>query len=178
MRKYYKDYESEEVTTNGKIENKVRYNGDYYEYHLSIKEYQKLRKIVLATIVAGMALFFLAGVQNNPGSFCFYVLLPYICILLGLIYLVFGYFSMPRKLQKMEFATYDKSFLKLKFSLVGMVAASSTSVIGDIVFMIRNAKDIVMGKEVIFLILNVLLLILSVITLIYHNRIVCEKVNP
>lgn len=42
MQKYYKDYVSKEkIVEDGKVVKEVEYTGDYYEYHLSDKEYKK-----------------------------------------------------------------------------------------------------------------------------------------
>lgn len=136
-----------------------------------------MKKVILTCALVIGILFFLAGLLNNNGSFCFYVMLPYLCILLGLIYLCFGYFSIPKTLQKMEYALYDKSYLKVKFSIVGLIAASITVVIGDTVFIIRNANAINLLKEMSFLSLNLIIAVISILTLVYHNRIVCEKSN-
>jgi hypothetical protein len=178
VQKYYKDYVSDEkITKAGKVVKEMKYTGDYYEYHLSAKEYKQMRKVMLSCILTNVILFVLIGLLNNSGSFCFYVLLPYLCILLGVIYLCFGYFHIPKSLQKMEFAIYDKSYLKVKFSIVGLVAASTTTVIGDAVFILRNVNEIDLWKEILFWSLSLLITIISTLTLIYHNRIVCKKIH-
>lgn len=178
MQKYYKDYVSEEkITQDGKVVTEVTYRGDYYEYHLSKEEYRNLRKrIVLTTVVIGI-LFFLAGSINNNGSFSLYVVLPYLCLLPGLFYLIFGFIRMPRKLEKINYAIYDQSYLKVKFALVGIIAASITTLVGDTIFIINNYKEIGLVRELGFWLIHLVIALVSIVLLRYHNRIVCEKVH-
>lgn len=178
MQKYYKDYVSEEkITQDGKVVTEVTYRGDYYEYHLSKEEYRNLRKrIVLTTVVIGI-LFLLAGSINNNGSFSLYVVLPYLCLLPGLFYLIFGFIRMPRKLEKINYAIYDQSYLKVKFALVGIIAASITTLVGDTIFIINNYKEIGLVRELGFWLIHLVIALVSIVLLRYHNRIVCEKVH-
>lgn len=176
-KRYLKDYISDsKITKNGRIANEVKYIGDYYEFQLEEKEYKKMRLILLGSTLLIFVLFLLAGLLNGDGSFKFYILMPYICIFLPLLFLLQGYLSTPRKRKQMEYAVYDRSYLKVKFSLVGLIAASSVTVLGDIVFIFREIKQINLTYEISFCILNLAIVIISIATLIYHNRIVCEKI--
>lgn len=178
MQKYYKDYVAEEKKTqDGKVVTKITYRGDYYEYHLSNEEYKNLRKKILFTTLTIGILFFLAGFINNKGSFSLYVVLPYLCILPGLFYLVFGYIRMPQKLQQLNYAIYDQSYLKIKFALVGTIAASITTLVGDSVFIIKKLNEIELAREIGFWLIHLIIAIVSSLMLRYHNRIVCEKVH-
>lgn len=178
MQKYYKDYVSEEkITQDGKVVTEIIYRGDYYEYHLSKEEYKNLRKKILFTTLTIVLLFILAGSINNKGSFSLYVVLPYLCILPGLFYLIFGYIRMPKKLQKLNYSFYDQSYLKIKFALVGIIAASITTLVGDSVFLIKNLNEIGLASEIGFWLIHFMTAIVSGFMLRYHNRIVCEKVN-
>ncbi|MFA9378519.1 MAG: hypothetical protein ACERKZ_17495 [Lachnotalea sp.] len=176
MKKYYTDYVSNfKVKDNKKEAEELEYSGDYYEFILSYNEYQKMRIIILLTVIITASIFILVGFLNNSGSFCIYVLLPYICILLPLTYLIRSYIRIPKEKKKMEYAIYDKCYIRVKFSLVGLITASLTTVIGNFIFIVRNVNHIIFMKEVSFCIANILIVILSILLLIYHNRIVCEK---
>lgn len=178
MQKYYKDYVLEEkITQDGKVVTEVTYRGDYYEYHLSKEEYKNLRKKILLTTLAIGVLFLFAGTINNKGSFSLYVVLPYLCVLPGLFYLIFGSIRMPKKLEKLNYAIYDQSYLKIKFALVGIIAASITTLVGDTIFIINNFKEIGLARELGFWLIHLMIAIVSSIMLKYHNRIVCEKVH-
>lgn len=178
MQKYYKDYVSEEkITQDGKVVTEVTYRGDYYEYHISKEEYKNLRKKILFTTIIISILFFLAGLINNKGSFSLYVVLPYLCILPGLFYLIFGYIRMPKKLQKLSYAIYDQSYLKIKFALVGTIAASITTLVGDTVFIAKSVNEIGLVREIGFWLIHLMIAIVTSIMLKCHNRIVCEKVH-
>jgi hypothetical protein len=94
---------------------------------------------------------------------------------LPLVYLLRAYYRIPREVQKIEYAIYDKSYLRLKNSVVGMIATSITTALGDIIFIIRNASEIALSKEIIFFIANIMIAVISILLLRYHNRIVCDK---
>lgn len=176
MKKYIQDYVPDsKVKDNGKIIQEVKYAGDYYEYSLSAIEYQRMRRVILIALVMITVIYLPAGFLNNSGSFCFYVLLPYITIFLPLTYLLRAYIRTPRELQRMEFAIYDKSYLRVKFSLVGIIATSLATVVGDIVFIVRNVSEIALVKEVVFCIGIIVILVIAILVLRYHNRIVCDK---
>jgi uncharacterized membrane protein len=176
VKKYLEDYVPDtKVIDKGKLINEVKYMGDYYEYRLSSAEYKKMRIIILIALVITTFIFAATGFLNNSGSRCIYVLLPYICMFLPLTYLFRSYIRIPKELQRMEYAIYDKCYNRVKFSLVGIIAASITTVMGDIIFIIRNARDIALMKEVSFCIANIVIVVISILLLKYHNRIVCEK---
>lgn len=176
MKKYYKDYSTDaKESANGKVTDKVKYTGDYYKYQLSNSEYNRMRMAILLVLVAFIIIYVGLGFLNNSGSRCFYVLFPYICMFLPLVYLLRSYYRIPREVQKIEYAIYDKSYLRLKYSVVGMIATSITTVVGDIIFIIRNTNEIILSKEIIFCIANIMIAVISVLLLRYHNRIVCDK---
>jgi c-di-AMP phosphodiesterase-like protein len=176
VKKYYKDYSTDaKETNNGKVTDEVKYTGDYYKYQLSNSEYKRMRTTILLVLVAFIILYVGLGFLNNSGSRCFYVLLPYICMFLPLVYLLRAYYRIPREVQKIEYAIYDKSYLRLKNSVVGMIATSITTALGDIIFIIRNASEIALSKEIIFFIANIMIAVISILLLRYHNRIVCDK---
>ncbi len=176
MKRYITDYVQDfKEKSNGKVMQEVKYAGDYYEYSLTVTEYNKMRKVILIALVMSTVSYLPAGFLNNSGSFCFYVLLPYITIILPLTYLLRAYIRIPRELQKMEFAIYDKSYNRVKFSLVGIIATSLTTVIGDFIFIIRNFAEIAIIKEVVFCATITVMGIIAILLLRYHNRIVCNK---
>ncbi|PXV96109.1 hypothetical protein C8E03_101742 [Lachnotalea glycerini] len=178
MKKYYKDYTADlKVTDDGKIVRKVKYVGDYYEYRLDEKEYRKMRGILFGTVILDLILFVLAGLLNSDGSFQFYILLPYMFSLLPMIFLLWGYISIPKKKKIMEYSIYDKSFLRVKFSLVGILAAGTVTTLSDIIYIVSSKNKIHLLNEIGFCIFNLIIVILSMTVLFYHNCIVCNKRN-
>lgn len=157
--------------------NHVNYTGDYYEFHLSDEAYHTMRIIILLGLTAISFLFVVTGFLNNRGSFCIYVLIPYLCILLPLTFLIRGYLRIPQKPQSMEYAIYDKCYNRIKFSLVGLILASITTILGDCLFILRNASEILLMKEMIFCVSSIAIAVISILLLRYHNRIVCEKLS-
>lgn len=166
MNKYRKDY---------KGINEISYTGDYYEFHLTDAEYKKMRSLIFASMIVFVLIFAAAGFLNNRGSFCIYVLLPYLCIFLPLTFLIRGYIRIPKQSQPMEYAIYDKCYNRVKFSFVGIMMASMAAGIGDVVFIIKNAQEINLIKEGSFCIANIAIAGISIFLLRYHNRIVCGR---
>lgn len=166
MNKYRKDYV---------VMNEISYTGDYYKFHLTDAEYKRMRKVIFTAIIIQTLLFVAAGFLNNRGSFCFYVLFPYLCIFLPLTFLIRGYLRIPKQLQPMEYAIYDKCYNRVKFSIVGILIASMAAGIGDVVFIIKYVLEIDLIKESCFCIANIAIAGISVFLLGYHNRIVCGR---
>lgn len=166
MNKYRKDY---------KVINEISYTGDYYKFQLTDAEYKKMRMVIFAAIIVQTLIFAAAGFLNNKGSFCIYVLFPYLCIFLPLTFLIRGYIRIPKQSQPMEYAIYDKCYNRVKFSIVGIMIASTATGIGDVVFIIKYALEIDLIKEGSFCIANILIAGISVFLLRYHNRIVCGR---
>jgi hypothetical protein len=176
VKKYSKDYivDSQKIYKGNKLD-EIQYTGDYYVFQLNTVEYKKMRIIILEYLIFLTVLYVTGGMLNNSGSFCVYVLLPYICIILPLSYLGRSYIRIPKEIKKMEYVIYDKCYNRVKFSIVGIITASITTVIGDVIFILRNMMNIIILKEVIFCIINVCIVVTSILLLQYHNRIVCEK---
>lgn len=175
-KKYYKDYVSDsKAEDKGKTADELKYTGDYYEYRLSNTDYKRMRTIIRISVAIFIVIYVALGFLNNNGSRCFYVLMPFICMFLPLTYLLRSYLRIPKELQRIEYAIYDKSYLRLKYSVVGMIGTSITTVLGDIVYIIRNASEIVMPREILFVMSNIMIVVISIILLQYHNRIVCDK---
>ncbi|WP_124065930.1 hypothetical protein [Clostridium sp. E02] len=166
MNKYRKDYKGID---------EICYIGDYYKFHLTNAEYKKMRIVIFAAIIALVLIFAAAGFLNNKGSFCIYVLFPYLCIFLPLTFLIRGYRRIPKQSQPMEYAIYDKCYNRVKFSIVGIMMASMAAGIGDVVFLIKYAQEIDLIKEGSFCIANILIAGISIFLLRYHNRIVCGR---
>lgn len=177
MKKYYKDYVSEpKPDKNGKVKKSVTYVGDYYEYQLTQENYQKFRNIVLATAVIHSILYLIAGLLNNDGSRCFYVLISYVGMLLPTIYFWTAVFGMKRLPEKMEFVTYDKTICRLKRTSTAILVMAVLTILGDGIFIVQKAGSIQIEKELFFLILNIVIGVFISVYINYQSRICCDKV--
>ncbi|MCI7813976.1 MAG: hypothetical protein SO016_08140 [Lachnospiraceae bacterium] len=138
MKKYIKQYRTE--TTRNEKNKKVRrviYTGDYYE----VKKEKAKRESFLASAAAFLALHFAVGILNTPSSRVFYVALPYTVLFLPGVYFLMGAFSFLRAGKKMEFPTYEKSVVRMKRSLLGLVWGLGYLAAAETVFLFLNVSQ-------------------------------------
>ena len=111
---------------------------DYYK----ITKEKTARKVFFISAVFFMALHFAAGLLNTPSSRVFYVVLPYAILFFPGIYFVMGAFTFNRAPEKMEFPTYEKSIVRIRRSLRGMIWGLGYLMIAETIFMvIRMAQS-------------------------------------
>lgn len=146
MKKYTKQYRTE--TTIDKNNKKVRnivYTGDYYE----VKKEKAERKWFFTSAVVFMILHFGVGILNTSSSRVFYVALPYTVLFLPGVYFLLGVFTFLRADKKMELPTYEKSVVRMKKSLRGLLWGLEYLVIAEMIFLFLGvSQERLQGGEV------------------------------
>lgn len=151
-------------------EDKFSYEGDYYIFHIEETEKKKRCAVQIIFVVVQMILIVAAGLLNSPGSYKAYIVLPYLCMILPLIYYMMGAVGFIRIPERMEKHQYEATIFRMMKSIVAVFFLCVFTVVADGVFLIRNKDTIDAVSEGIFLVVMVVLAIMDYAALIYHNK--------
>ena len=158
-RKYASDYRLENVEgKNGKIVTKPVYRGDLFGFSKSHEEVKKLKVIFIVTTIIEWCFYFSSVLINTRAGRTMYVSLPFLAVafpLLGQSDAVWTFASTRGDVTRM---VKDKITEKLISWIFMVLFFSFCSIIGHIVFWIRNGETFI---DAVFLVLTVLLVFLS-----------------
>ena len=158
-RKYTSDYRLENVEgKNGKIVTKPVYRGDLFGFSKSQEEVKRLKVIFIVTTIIEWCFYFSSVLINTRAGRTMYVSLPFLAVafpLLGQSDTVWTFASTKGDATRM---VKDKITEKLISWIFMVLFFSFCSIIGHIVFWIRNGESI---TDAVFLVLTVLLVFLS-----------------
>lgn len=172
-RKFVQDYKRKDG------ENQFSYVGDYYIF--CMEETEKRRRSVFQIVFALVQMFFLvvAGLLNSPGSYKVYIVLPYLCMILPLIYYIMGAVGFSRIPERMEKHQYEVTLLRMMKSVLAIFFLCIFTVGADGIFLIKNKDEIGAIPEALFFGIMIVLAVMDYAALIYHNRmqkgVVVEK---
>lgn len=160
MKKYHKDYKTEKVqSSDGKEDEKILYEGDYYTFSIDAKEKKRVFISFLLADSLYILFFILSGLLNNDGSRSIFIVVPYVFLFLPIVYLTMGTFSFLNIKEKMERVTYDKALGRMDRSSIGILCISLYLCIADGIFIVLNRTQIALGRENAFLCINIIMLV-------------------
>lgn len=157
------------VETKNGIKQEAIYIGNYYKTDMP-KDLERKYKACLILMPVLMAILFVGmGLLNNDGSRVFYVVMPYILQFLPISYMIISAFSFYRN-SKLTVIQYDKTYTRIKTTGTGVLILSFASIIGEVIFALKgNGKTPTL--ELIFLVCNISIAVLAVVTLHIHSKI-------
>lgn len=160
-------------------ENQFSYVGDYYIFCMEKTEKKRRSIFQVLFAVLQMILLVVAGLLNSPGSYKIYIVLPYLCMILPLIYYIMGAVRFARIPEKMEKHQYEETLLRMMKSVLAVFFLSVFTVGADGIFLMRNRDKMEVMPEALFLGIMIFLAVMDYTALRYHNqmqkRIVVEK---
>ena len=163
-KKFVRDYKRKDG------ENQFSYVGDYYIFYMEEKEKKRHSIFQVIFAVIQMLLLVAAGFLNSPGSYKVYIVLPYLCMILPLIYYVMGAVGFARIPEKMEKQQYEVTVFRMLKSIVAVFFLSVFTVCTDAVFFFRNRNEIGNMPEGLFLGIMLLVTVMDYVVLVYHHR--------
>lgn len=177
--KYAKDYRMDtEKDENGRVKTKMVYVGAYYLWSIEREQLKRLRSCSLLCLVAEWLLFL--------GSMCFYsaisrnwyVILPYACLIIVLLFKSMAVFNLYVVKEPMNRERKDKTTERFSgASLCGM-ALGAAAAVGEMVVWIRTAKLLQMADYV-FVAATVCLFLLMLCSFHISRQLqVREQENP
>lgn len=150
-KKYRDQFEVQTEKTKNGIKQKVVYTGRYYVTDLPIDKMRRYQ-VSFKRLSAIIALLFIGmGFLNNDGSRVFYVVFPYVILFLPVLYMIFASITFSRKGEKLTIPDYEKSFVRLKTTGIGILVLSVASAVGDLVYVLSGHGN-TMGLEILFII--------------------------
>lgn len=164
-KKFVQDYKKKEG------EDQFSYVGDYYIF--SMEETEKKRRSVfqILFVVIQMILIVTAGFLNSPGTYKIYIVLPYLCMILPLMYYLMGAVSFTRIPKKMEKRQYEVTLFRMMKSIIAIVLLCTFTVGADGIFLMRNRDKIEKIPESLFLGIMIILAVMDYVALIRQNQL-------
>lgn len=164
-RNFVKDYKKTEG------EEPYTYVGDYYIFSMEEKEKKKRSLYQILFAVLQLLLLVAAGLLNSPGSYKVYIVLPYLCMVLPLLYYIMGSAGMAKVPQRMEGQQHEKTLFRCFKSIVALFLLSVLTVCVDAVFFFKNRKEIGNMPEGLFLGIMLLMAVMNYAALVYQHRL-------
>lgn len=152
-------------------ENQFSYVGDYYIFRMEETEKRKRSVSQVVFALAQLFLMVVAGLLNSPGSYKVYIVLPYLCMILPLIYYIMGAVGFARIPEKMEKHQYEVTLFRMVKSVLATFFLCIFTVGADGIFLMKNKDEIEVTPEVMFFGIMIVLAIMNYTALMYHNRI-------
>ena len=164
-KKFVKDYVS-----NPEGKERFRYTGDYYIFQM--EEGQRKQRVLIQCLAAAAeaVLLLAAGMLNSPGSYQIYIVIPYICMILPVLYYLAGSIKLLKVPCRMERYQYEESLLRMMKAVIAGFFLSILTLLGDGVFLTFGQEDINKKTETLFFLLMVALAVINYMGLLYHNR--------
>ncbi|MCB2209302.1 hypothetical protein KQH62_00270 [bacterium] len=163
MRKYAKDYEiGIERDKRGREKKVAIYVGKLFDVSLNEVELKRFRRISMLLLGLVFVAQVAGGFVSNLGMYAFFVALPYVGAFLPIYFLAMSVFRLPKKKWKYRREEVELSFKRIKTHSTVLLILASLGTVGEIVFMIWFANAM-MGREWLYLGLEVLLVVLSAV---------------
>lgn len=154
MKKYTKDYSVEaDVNEKGKIVEKYKYIGKFYEMSLTKGEKLAYIKKLTVSVVIFITCFLFAGLLNTNGSRNVFIVLPYATYLLPGMYLIMGLYSFAKASGRMKHSDYDLSVCRMSKCINAIMVISAYLFFADLVFISVKFQTIDVIKECLFVLL-------------------------
>ena len=113
-KKYIKDYDLVEFEDEqGRIKQTVIYKGDYFTLNLEERQIKQSKRIFIILSFAVLLIHIAAGFVANPGTYKFYVALPYTIAFLPIFFLIMAAFRLPGEKRR-----YRKEEIGLSFDRI------------------------------------------------------------
>ncbi len=144
---------------------KEKYKNDNRFYKLDINEtdLKKMKRYNFYYFLGMFAFWLLAGLVNQDSSRTFYVLFPYYFIFLPVIYFGYGAFNFSGLLANMDGVAYDGSIRRMHRSGLGIIIWTGINILLDIIYIILNFHTANIGKEIIYAVCLVGVIVVGVL---------------
>lgn len=153
--KFKSDYVVTEITKRGfrgtKQKKELIYKGNYYSIKSETIKIRHLKWTFFILVCMIAAIFLGIGVLNNEGSRKLYVILPYVFMFLPIFYGFIGTFKLLHANLKMTHIEYEHTVERIKKSSLSLIIIAITTMIGQIIFLIRNHVTNVRSLDYAFL---------------------------
>ena len=163
-KKYIKDYDL--------IDNVPVYKGILYKINISQDELKKIKLFILLNTFVSALLFFAAGFTGNNATRVPYVGVPYMLLIIPVVYACMDACKFITPRERMERVHYEGSFLHMHSWAVAKMLFSAAAAVGDIIYLAITQSPSL--NEYLFLPL-VLLLFFS--SYIFYKKIRIVKSN-
>lgn len=147
-----------------------KYTGEYYLLQIDSAERGKRSGFHILFAVVQIVLLIIAGTLNSPGSYQFAIVLPYMCILLPMLYYLLGSFRFLKAPVRMERKIYQESVIRMFRSVAAAFFLNFFVVAADGVFLLQQIEKSNAGAELIFFGIMLGLAAANYAALIYHSR--------
>ena len=160
INKYKNDYKQVQgFGRDGKLKTITYYEGSYYRFPYDSGELKKNKICSLIFGLLFLALFVLAGSINADSSRTVWIVFPYLFIFLPIALFLLGVVSLFFIKDRMEKGEYEGSIIRMKNSGLAIFWVTIINIFLDVIFIIKNLKTIILGKEIFYIAILIILII-------------------
>ena len=174
-RKYVQDYVRHPALDDDKAGSRFFYVGDYYYIDATTDGLKKIK--VGSTIAAALfvAFFVALGMINSPCARQFYVSLPYVGILLPLMFFEASVYALLTSPKEMTRKQRDHSVHRAKTCVLSMLILCGIMLAGSLVFIVFFSKESGAANDWLYAVTGLLFFLLLYFFYIKIKHIKCIK---
>ncbi len=161
-RELYRVYKQIDPAT-GKEKMQVRYVGGHFVLPASAPPKGRVLLICGLALLAHVAAFLAAGLLNNAGSRCFYVLPFFLFQFMPAVYGIRGLITFWQAPARMTELQKEESVERMLHSGYGIAVLGALCVVSDAAFMLSGGAANAVGLEVCFCLLNVAMTVAGIL---------------
>lgn len=161
-KKYIKDYELVETEDErGRMKQIVKYHGDYFTLNLDEGQIKQSKREFILLTFAVLLVHIAAGFVANPGTYQFYIALPYTTAFLPLLFLIIAVFRLPREKRPYRNEEIGLSYERIKKTSLYYLIFTAVGLIGVLVYMFFFRAKNALRLELVYYALLVISALLS-----------------
>lgn len=155
---------------------KYAYKGTVYTYQSKGKAFRTELLTFWGFCFGILACLMIIGCMTAPGmSNCFYVIMPYVCTLMSGISVCWALCRLSAAGETLKSYIYEATIEALPMRTALVVIGAVISLIGEIVYVCKNGVGEQLFSFLVFLILNLIIIILSILIHKKANKMVWNK---
>lgn len=161
-KKYIKDYDLVEFEDEqGRIKQTVIYKGDYFTLNLEERQIKQSKRVFIILAFAVMLVHIAAGFVANPGTYKFYVALPYTIAFLPIFFLIMAAFRLPGEKRRYRKEEIGLSFDRIRKTSFLYLILTAVGLLGMLAYMFFFRGDDPLSPELVFFALLVISALVS-----------------
>lgn len=150
-KKYIKDYDLVEVEDEqGRVKQTVIYKGDYFTLDLEERQIKQSKRIFIILSFAVLLIHIAAGFVANPGTYKFYVALPYTIAFLPLFFLIMAVFRLPSEKRRYRKEEIGLSYDRIRKNSLFYLILTAVGLLGMLAYMFFFRGDAPLSLELVF----------------------------
>ena len=150
-KKYIKDYELVEIEDDqGRVKQIVKYHGDYFTLDLDESQIKKNKREFILLTFAILIIHVAAGFVANPGTYQFYVALPYTTAFLPLLFMTMAVFRLPGEKRPYRKEEIGLSYDRIRKTSLAYLIITAVGLVGTLVYVFFFRAENALNLELVY----------------------------